>query len=284
MTELDIEKERREFEIALMKYPGQVWSTGNMQLAFDMWLLAKRAVLGSAEPVGYIDLDALTNDRLEKRWNTREFMGQTTPIFLSPPAPVSAEPVKTITGNFDGDSAALKATKDVMEIIAKPMQKGRESQRFHRIQCAISDAISAEKGKDQHYDDYAVDCFAAMMKQKLAKKRAQGYDNWYKPELCSVEYLKRLLHDHIVKGDPVDVANLCMMLRHYDASTTASAPQSKDANDSLEASRYRWLRDVSVPPHNFYLSVPEEFKHDTYRPEQVDSYIDAAIAAKEAGK
>lgn len=207
---LDIERERREFEAALMTYKGEVWSQGNMQLAFDMWLAAKRAVVGSAEPVaqpnpnfatfpervwlnvgdcnehelaefshhheiswsdsamdkfdveyvradlsappapvsaepiGYIDLGALTNDRLEKRWNTRKFMGQKTPIYLAPP--------------------------------------------------------------------------------------------------------------------------------------------STDAKDSLDAKRYRWLRDISVPPHNFYLSVPEEFKDEKYRPEQVDSAIDAAIAAKEAGK
>jgi len=45
-----------------------------------------------------------------------------------------------------------------------------------------------------------------------------------------------------------------------------------------DAMRYRWLRDASVPPHNFYLSVPVEFDGVKYTPAEVDAYIDAAIA------
>ena len=45
-----------------------------------------------------------------------------------------------------------------------------------------------------------------------------------------------------------------------------------------DAMRYRWLRDVSVPPHNFYLSVPVEFDGVKYARAEVDAYIDAAIA------
>jgi predicted nuclease with TOPRIM domain len=46
-----------------------------------------------------------------------------------------------------------------------------------------------------------------------------------------------------------------------------------------DAERYRWLRDVSEPPHNFYLSVPDEFAGVCYQPGEVDAYIDAARAA-----
>lgn len=46
-----------------------------------------------------------------------------------------------------------------------------------------------------------------------------------------------------------------------------------------DAERYRWLRDVSEPPHNFYLSVPDEFAGVLYQPGEVDAYIDAARAA-----
>ena len=45
-----------------------------------------------------------------------------------------------------------------------------------------------------------------------------------------------------------------------------------------DAARYRWLRDKSVPPHNFYISVPEEFKDERYKPHDVDAAIDACIA------
>lgn len=45
-----------------------------------------------------------------------------------------------------------------------------------------------------------------------------------------------------------------------------------------DAARYRWLRDHSCPPHNFYISVPDEFAEVRYAGEQVDAYIDAARA------
>lgn len=48
-----------------------------------------------------------------------------------------------------------------------------------------------------------------------------------------------------------------------------------------QAARYRWLRDTSVPPHQFYLSVPVEFADERYTPAEVDAAIDAAIKAKE---
>jgi hypothetical protein len=49
-----------------------------------------------------------------------------------------------------------------------------------------------------------------------------------------------------------------------------------------DAERYRWLRDDSVPPHNFYLSVPDEFAEVRYTPQQVDAAIDAALAKEKA--
>lgn len=64
----------------------------------------------------------------------------------------------------------------------------------------------------------------------------------------------------------------------------ATAPQPLPASqgDALDAARYRWLRDVSVPPHNFYLSVPDEFKDVKFSKAEVDAAIDAARAAQEA--
>lgn len=73
--------------------------------------------------------------------------------------------------------------------------------------------------RDEHFDDYAVRSFAKMMAAKMAASRAKGRGGWSDPAQCSVEYLRQLLYAHLDKGDPVDVANICMMLRHYEAST-----------------------------------------------------------------
>lgn len=51
------------------------------------------------------------------------------------------------------------------------------------------------------------------------------------------------------------------------------------AGGEVDAVRYRWLRDKSCPPHQFYISVPDEFDGVRFSPHEVDAYIDAAIAA-----
>jgi hypothetical protein len=64
------------------------------------------------------------------------------------------------------------------------------------------------------YDDTKIDEFASAMKVKMAKKRDEGRDGWDDPAQCSVKHLANLLLAHIAKGDPVDIANFCMMLFH----------------------------------------------------------------------
>ena len=62
-----------------------------------------------------------------------------------------------------------------------------------------------------------------------------------------------------------------------DAKADALAAENKALREDAE--RYRWLRDVSVPLHNFYISVPVEFTDVRYTPAEVDKAIDEAIAA-----
>lgn len=66
--------------------------------------------------------------------------------------------------------------------------------------------------RDRHPDDVAIDVFAQAMKNKMAQKREQGYSGWDIVDECTDEFLAKMLVDHVVKGDPVDVANFAMML------------------------------------------------------------------------
>jgi hypothetical protein len=68
------------------------------------------------------------------------------------------------------------------------------------------------------YDDMKVDEFSTVMKSKMAKKRDEGRGGWDDPAQCTVERLAGLLLSHIAKGDPVDIANFCMMLFHRNGS------------------------------------------------------------------
>ncbi|WP_395825873.1 hypothetical protein [Collimonas sp.] len=64
----------------------------------------------------------------------------------------------------------------------------------------------------QLLDDHAVDLFAAAMKEKLAKKRLQGFGGWHDISTLRDESLTDLLLRAVAKGDPVDVGNFAMML------------------------------------------------------------------------
>lgn len=65
-----------------------------------------------------------------------------------------------------------------------------------------------------HPDDLAVDAFAAVMKEKLRRSREKkGRGGW---QAAPAGPLTRMLLEHLEKGDPVDVANFCMMLHQKD--------------------------------------------------------------------
>lgn len=84
---------------------------------------------------------------------------------------------------------------------------------------------------EQHTDDAAVNRFAEAMKAKLAVARDKGRGGWDDPAQCTVEYLAKLLVDHIAKGDPIDVANFAMMLhqRQADKSVLSAAAPTPPA-------------------------------------------------------
>jgi len=102
----------------------------------------------------------------------------------------------------------------------------------------ISTAPTTGSAPGAHFDDRAVDEFARLMKQKMDISRANGRYGWDDPDECSIEDLTAMLHESVAKGDPVDVANFCMMLRHYDAKIAAPASRaasvlSDDARECL---------------------------------------------------
>jgi len=73
-------------------------------------------------------------------------------------------------------------------------------------------------GGSAHKDDIAVWAFGRAMQEKLAAARHKGRSGWDEddPWLGGVttEQLRAMLREHVHKGDPVDVANIAMMLWH----------------------------------------------------------------------
>lgn len=115
---------------------------------------------------------------------------------------------------------------------------------------------------EQHWDDHCVNQFSKMMREKMALSRAKGRSGWNDPNQCSVQYLRELLYEHLDKGDPVDVANICMMLRHYDASTARDYGNTLDMlkhrADAAEAKVGRLVEALRELRHRWYLGDLQE--------------------------
>ena len=78
-----------------------------------------------------------------------------------------------------------------------------------------------------HPDDYAVQTFANAMIEKMALSRAKGRGGW---EACTWLELWGMLREHVEKGDPVDVANLAMMIWHNARAARADkTPEHKES-------------------------------------------------------
>ena len=94
-----------------------------------------------------------------------------------------------------------------------------------------------------HPDNAAVDRFAAAMKDKLAKAREKGRSGWNDPAQCSVEFLAKLLVEHLSKGNDgtfEDVANFAMMLHQRDADPKVLAKAASPAQSEKVAHSAQW--------------------------------------------
>ena len=117
---------------------------------------------------------------------------------------------------------------------------------------AECDRLTAMLGPIEHPDDIAVDGFAKAMKDKLAKKREEGRSGW---EDADPQWLAALLVGHVQKGDPVDIANFCMMLYHHGDKTSLGlawkaamlGPQKPMSAEEVTKPGWYWVRNTRCP-------------------------------------
>ena len=72
--------------------------------------------------------------------------------------------------------------------------------------------MQSAKTSEDHVDEKMVDITAMAMRSKLSAARDKGRHGWWDPEQCSIGSLKRLLVEHIEKGDMIDVMNFAGMI------------------------------------------------------------------------
>lgn len=118
------------------------------------------------------------------------------------------------------------------------------------------DTALAALSAPQHPDDIAVDEFAKRMKAKLALAREKGRGGWDDPTKCSIGYLSVLLEDHVQKADPVDVANIAMMISMRGAEIADERERYK-AHVAYERYGHTGPWDnAPAPPENPVVEMP----------------------------
>lgn len=152
---------------------------------------------------------------------------------------------------------------------------------------AAVDALTAIQHPEDEFtltDEVALRIFSAQMIAKLRKKAAQGRGGW---QTCSQEDLTRMLREHVEKGDPVDVANFCMMLAAlgmsigpaaFDGKTVAdrldqmadAQPSGSSAQSDLYAAATVWRKHLAPPVER---RETEEFCEGQWWLEELDTMV-----------
>lgn len=136
----------------------------------------------------------------------------------------------------------------------------------------IRSALVATPPAEQHPDDIAVDRFAEAMKAKLKWEREQrNRSGW---QAMSAADLSRILYEHLPKGDPVDVANLSMMLHQNGQQIeTPPAEQVVEALRTEAGSAYcRFLDKMSAP---LCLGVEHKLETGKFGAAELNAHVDA---------
>ena len=76
-------------------------------------------------------------------------------------------------------------------------------------------------------DEYMAYITSNAMRSKLRNTREKGRGGWWNPKECSIEMLKKMLVEHIEKGDMIDVMNFAGMIFVREQHEACTAKESK---------------------------------------------------------
>jgi hypothetical protein len=140
--------------------------------------------------------------------------------------------------------------EQVVALAAYSLQKNTDAMMACVTALSLDAGGRASKALNQHPDDKAVNEFVIAMKTKLAAKRDEGYYGWHDQHECTTAFLQDALIGHVIKGDPIDVANFCMFLFTRGAATRPS-PQD-----------HGWIVWNEGPGAWFWVETFEKAQHE----------------------
>lgn len=150
--------------------------------------------------------------------NNAEF-GTYATVWLNPPHPQTGDtgtgrvyrfdPTLTQAEIDEAFAATERRIAEVGDALSEPEQPALiEETPEEKADRLRRQRIAAEASADEN----ALQTFVGWMREKMARKREQGFGGWQNPNECKVEDLAAQLVGHVAKGDPVDIAILAMMV------------------------------------------------------------------------
>jgi len=150
---------------------------------------------------------------------------------------------------------------------------------FDKFHSAMLAAAQTERviypKRDRLPDDErkALDAMVSAMSEKLYRKYIEGYSGF---EGASEEHLNRLLHEHLTKGDPVDVANFCAFLLHNGQRVRLS-PERVSVQVSDDRKLWLWKNFVDGRPEYWAFDNPYPIHLHSDDPQTLGEPIGYAI-------
>lgn len=86
------------------------------------------------------------------------------------------------------------------------------NEKIHNLMIKAADGRYVSADLERHADGILIRLATLGMEEKLGQARESGRGGWWNGEVCSIEFLRELLTDHIEKGDMRDVMNLAAMI------------------------------------------------------------------------
>lgn len=154
-------------------------------------------------------------------------------------------------------------------------EMGDAEERSHSVIPIIPFPMLAEL-PDLEADQYLVLRCARAMTAKLATSRAKGRGGWHTPE-CDDNNLRKMLLDHVEKGDMVDVLNIAGMILVRQESVSVTQPimlgttggtgtRAEKLRDLLKTSKGAWTgvtQNVCGEDDAGAMPMPEQFNWTT---------------------
>ncbi|MBV6321974.1 hypothetical protein [Duganella violaceipulchra] len=151
------------------------------------------------------------------------------------------DPIIVPRGLIGAACSSIDRKRDAPKVLAELRRytMGDLSSRQQPASAPSAPAIGHRSDGSKSGDDYHIEQFAKAMSEKMLSSRAKGRSGWDDPEQCSIENLAAMLCQHVMKGDPVDIANFCMMLHQRD-------PEGEDAYAAITQASLELLAAVSA--------------------------------------